>query len=94
MIVYVFVKPGSKREGIAWDGRQLVVAVKDSPRRGAANERLLVVLAEWLHIAKGRVRVIKGWTSRHKTLDIGVDPAVFNKQLAAVERLPRQERLL
>jgi len=40
------------------------------PADGAANEALLRLLAEALGIARGRVRLVRGATSRHKVIEV------------------------
>ena len=93
MQVHVLVKPGRKRESLGWDGVQLIAAVLAPPVEGAANERLVMVLADWLGLSKSRVAVVKGWTSHHKTLEVGIAPAVFQKAVDLLPRVPRQDQL-
>ena len=93
MQVHALVKPGRKRESLGWDGEKLVVVVQAPPVEGAANERLTQVLADWLGLAKSRVAVVKGWTSRHKTLEIRVETAVFQVAVDLLPRVPRQDQL-
>lgn len=94
MQVHAFVKPGRKRESLGWDGRQLVADVQAPPVEGAANERLVMMLANWLKLGKRRVEVVKGWTSRNKTLEIEIDPDVFGAAVSALPQVPRQDELL
>ena len=94
MQVHAFVKPGRKRESLGWDGVQLIAVIQAPPVEGAANERLVLVLADWLGIGKSHVAVVKGWTSRYKTLDIMVDEGAFQEAVNVLPRLPRQDKLL
>jgi hypothetical protein len=94
MQVHSFVKPGRKRESLGWDGVQLIAVVQAPPVEGAANERLVLVLADWLGIGKSQVAVVKGWTSHYKTLDIMVDEVAFQAAVKVLPRLPRQDKLL
>jgi len=79
---------------LGWDGVQLIAVVAAPPVEGAANERLVVVLAGWLGIAKSQISVVKGWTSRYKTLEIGVGEAAFQEAVNSLPRVPRQDKLL
>lgn len=94
MQVHAFVKPGRQRESLGWDGVQLIAVVQAPPVEGAANERLVVVLADWLGLGKSQISVVKGWTSRYKTLEIGVDAATFEDAVSVLPRVPRQDKLL
>lgn len=94
MQVHAFVKPARKRESLGWDGVQLVAVVQAPPVEGAANERLVLVLADWLGLSKGQVAVVKGWTSRYKTLEIGIDQVDFDGAVSVLPRVPRQDKLL
>ena len=90
----VFVKPGRKQESLAWDGKALIVGVKAPPVEGAANKRLVEVLAKWLRLGKSQVQLTKGHTSRHKTLEIEVDAGEFEAAVNALPRPPEQQQLL
>ena len=69
--VEVRVQPRSSRERIGGfhDGA-LRVYVGAAPERGKANERLLQLLAKSLGIARQRVQLVRGTTSRTKRLRI------------------------
>lgn len=94
MQVHAFVKPGRQRESLGWDGVQLVAVVQAPPVEGAANERLILVLAGWLGVGKSQIAVVKGWTSRYKTLEVGVDQVEFDEAVSVLPRVPRQDKLL
>jgi hypothetical protein len=49
-------------------GNELKIKVTAPPVDAAANEALLELLAEKLDCARNRVELIRGHTSRHKTL--------------------------
>ncbi len=93
MKIHALVKPGRKRESLGWDGERLIVVVQAPPVEGAANERLVEMLADWLGLSKSRVAVVKGWTSPHKTLEIGAQEMVVRRAAELLPRLPRQEQL-
>jgi hypothetical protein len=49
-------------------GAELKIKVTAPPVDAAANEALVKLLAEKLDCARGRVELVRGHTSRHKTL--------------------------
>lgn len=67
----VLIQPRSSRDGIEGfhDGR-LKVKISAPPVDGKANERLTEVVADAFGVPKSRVEIIKGRTSRQKTLRI------------------------
>ena len=59
---------------VAADGRQHVMArVRAVPEKGAANEALTRLVAEWLGVASRRAVVSAGATSRMKTVKVEGD---------------------
>jgi uncharacterized protein (TIGR00251 family) len=55
------------------DGPALKARVRAVPENGAANRALELLVAEWLGVAKTRVRVVSGPKSRVKTVAIDGD---------------------
>ncbi len=51
-------------------GAELRVKVTAPPVDAAANEALLKLLAQQLHCPRNRVDIVRGHTSRHKTLKL------------------------
>jgi len=51
-------------------GSELKVKVTAPPVDAAANEALLKLLAQELDVGRGKVELVRGQTSRHKTLRI------------------------
>ncbi len=51
-------------------GNELRIKVTAPPVDAAANEALLKVLAQQLHCPRNRVDIVRGHTSRHKTLKL------------------------
>ncbi|MBC7174128.1 MAG: DUF167 domain-containing protein [Polyangiaceae bacterium] len=80
--VDVRVAPRASRDAVLGehDGA-LKVALTAPPVEGAANAALAVLLAKRLGIAKGAVRVVRGETSRQKTV------AIRGASTAEIERL-------
>lgn len=71
MLVTVRVKPRAGRDEILGvrDGR-LEVRIAAPPARGAANARLLRVLADYYGVAPSAVRLVAGRSSRLKRIAI------------------------
>jgi hypothetical protein len=51
-------------------GNELRIKVTAPPVDAAANEALLKVLAQQLHCPRNRVDLVRGHTSRHKTVKL------------------------
>ena len=76
-LVRVRVQPGAKRDELAGvrDGR-LVVRVTAPPVEGKANRAACRLLAKVAGIPPTRVEVVRGSSSREKTIRLGgLDPA-------------------
>ena len=68
------VKPRSKREGLERAaGGQLTVTVKAPPVDGKANDAVFGVLAEVWRLPKSAFAIVKGTTSRTKTIAVAGD---------------------
>jgi uncharacterized protein (TIGR00251 family) len=64
-------------------GGELKIKVTAPPVDAAANEALLKLLAETLDCARNRVELLRGHTSRHKTLMLhGFKPEEIQKKLS------------
>lgn len=49
---------------------QLVVSVKERPTGGQANRAIERAIAEYLHVAPSRVRIVAGHASREKIVEV------------------------
>ncbi|HEY4070879.1 MAG TPA: DUF167 domain-containing protein [Sphingomicrobium sp.] len=73
------VTPRSAKPGIGgWrastDGREeLELRVAEAPADGAANEAVIKAIAKALGISRAEVKIVSGWTSRHKRIAIPFD---------------------
>ena len=66
------------------DGRTVLGArVRAVPEKGAANRALQALIGTWLGVAKSRVKVVSGVTSRIKTVDIAGGPDDLAARLQA-----------
>jgi uncharacterized protein (TIGR00251 family) len=70
MRVGVKVKPNSKTEEVSREGDSLMVKVKEPARKGQANQALIKLLAEHFDIPQSQVRIISGFRSRNKVIDV------------------------
>jgi hypothetical protein len=67
----VRVTPRASRNGIAgWRDGRLVVRVTAPPVDNAANDAVVLVLAEALDVPKSALRVASGTTSRNKSIEV------------------------
>ncbi|HEY2951428.1 MAG TPA: DUF167 domain-containing protein [Verrucomicrobiae bacterium] len=67
----VKVQPrASRNEILGAAGNELRIKVTAPPVDAAANEALLRLLADKLDCARGAVQIVRGHTSRHKTVAI------------------------
>lgn len=86
----VQAKPRSKSEGVeAGKDGGLVVRVRAPPVEGAANERIVEVLAQILGVRKSAVSLIRGETARHKEIAVAglaLDDVVTRLVTASRER--------
>jgi len=72
----------SRLQGIL--GEALRVEVTAAPESGAANEAVIALIADSLDVPRSAVRIVTGFTSRSKTLEVaGLDPAVASTKLKA-----------
>ena len=69
-LLNVRVTPRSSRNKVEVDGEAVKVWVTASPTDGQANEAVCRALAQALEIAKTRVMVKRGHTSRDKQVEI------------------------
>lgn len=79
----VYIQPRAARTELAGshDGHPKI-RIAAPPVEGAANAALVEFVAKRLKVAKGRVRVVGGLTSRRKVLEIdGIAPEVLREAL-------------
>ena len=55
-------------------GNELRISVTAPPVDAAANQALVEFLAERLHCSRGQIQIVRGQTSRHKTVLISQIP--------------------
>ncbi len=65
-------------------GDRLKVALRQPPQDGKANAELIALLAETLDLPKASITLIRGATSRQKSLQItGISQEQLRQRLAA-----------
>ena len=84
----VRVSPKSARDGVdgltdTAQGPALKVRVRAVPADGEANAAVEAVVAKWLGLPLAQVAVARGHKSRVKMLEIGGEPGVLEKLVAA-----------
>lgn len=71
MIIQVKAKPAAKEEKIIKiSEKELEVWVKEPPIRGRANMAIIKALADYFKVSPSAVRIVSGYTSRLKTINI------------------------
>ncbi|NJO41063.1 MAG: YggU family protein [Cyanobacteria bacterium CRU_2_1] len=70
-VLRVKVKPNSKKQAIqtAEDG-SLIISLKSPPVDGKANEELIKLLANKFDVAKSKIQIKSGFSSRQKLVEI------------------------
>jgi len=71
VIVEVSAKPSSARRGVVRAGPQgLAIAINSAPEKGQANDELIEYLADELRVPRAALMILRGATSRRKTIRI------------------------
>ena len=84
----LYVQPRAERSEIAgWHGAELKIRVAASPIDNAANEELIAFMAKKLRIPKRNIRLVRGFGSRHKILEVSGASAVALAALHTGARL-------
>ncbi len=70
MLIKVRVKAGAKNERVEKTRDRFDISVRERAEGGAANERVLYLLARELSVPIKRLRLVKGHRSPSKTFEI------------------------
>ena len=70
MKIQVKVKPNSKTEEVSQEGDSFIVKVKEPPKEGKANQAVIKLLAEYFGVPQSQVRILRGFRSRNKVIEI------------------------
>lgn len=72
VVLSLHIQPGAKKtEVVGLHGDALKVRLAAPPVDGKANEALIAFIADTLGVAKARVSLVSGMTSRAKRLRVG-----------------------
>lgn len=73
--ITLHVQPGASRGGLAGlHGDALKLRVRARAVEGAANAAVIEFVADWLGLARGEVKLLRGDKSRRKTLWAPIPP--------------------
>ena len=72
-------------EVVGWRGAELVVRVTAPPDGGKANEAVCRTLSDALHVPKSAVRIVRGHSARHKSIEIDADAYMVEATFGAPE---------
>lgn len=88
LMIEVTARPGSSRRGvIGTTGGRLVIGVHSGPQKGKANDELIEYLAAELRIPRSAILLVRGATSRRKTIRIVThEPAKAASRLREIGR--------
>jgi len=79
MILQVKITPNASKNSIAgFQGELLRIRIAAPPDKGKANDELVEFLSGVLNVAKSRIKLLSGHTSRLKRLEIDLPPEVVN----------------
>lgn len=70
MKIQVKVKVNSKVWEVSQEGNSFVVKVKEPPKEGRANQAAIRLLAQHFGVPQGQVRILSGFGSRNKVVEI------------------------
>lgn len=71
MRINIKAKPGDREEKIEKiDDLNYIVSVKELPIKGRANDAIRNALAVYFKIGSSRVKIISGYSSRNKIIEI------------------------
>ncbi len=80
-------KPGKKVPSLTVRDGILIVAVRERPVDGRANEAIERAIAAWLGVGVRAVSIVGGASGRRKYVDvIGIDSALIAQRIAALEQ--------
>lgn len=76
MKIFVKAKPLAKEEKVEKiDDNHFIVWVKEPPFKGLANKAIIKVLSDYFLTRSDNIRMISGFASRNKLLEIkGINP--------------------
>ena len=71
MKIFVKAKPNSREEKVEKiSENNFAVFVKETPEKGKANEAIRNALAVYFKVASSRIKIVSGYSSRNKVIEI------------------------
>jgi len=71
MKIFIKAHPNANKERIEKiDENHYCVWVKELPVQGKANQAIIDALAEYFKVAPQKLKIVSGYTSRQKTIEI------------------------
>ncbi|OGZ63979.1 MAG: hypothetical protein A2812_02250 [Candidatus Staskawiczbacteria bacterium RIFCSPHIGHO2_01_FULL_36_16] len=71
MKIFVKAKPNLKQEKVEKvDEQNYIVSVKEPPKKGKANDAIRNALAVYFKTESSKVKIISGYSSRQKIIEI------------------------
>ncbi|WP_423964653.1 DUF167 domain-containing protein [Candidatus Binatus sp.] len=71
VVIEVTARPGASRRGvIGVSAERLLIGVNSRPEKGKANDELIEYLAHELRVPRSALLIVRGETSRRKTIRI------------------------
>ncbi len=71
MKIFVKAKPRAREDLVdRVDEKNFIVSVTAPPVKGLANQAIIKIVAEYFKVAPSRVKIVSGFTSRQKILEI------------------------
>jgi len=70
MKIQVKVKPNSRTEEVSQEGDSFIIKVKEPPKEGKANQAVIKLLAEHFGVPQSQVRILSGFRSRNKIIEV------------------------
>ena len=86
MLVHVILKPNSKHreEIVANEDGSVTIFTKAPAVDGKANEAAVRLLAKYYGVSKARVRLVRGYTSKHKVFEIDAPQQLTDDEIVTV----------
>lgn len=70
MKIQVKVKANSKIQEFSQESGHFIAKVKEPPKAGRANQAVIELLAEHFEVHKSQVRILSGFKSKNKIIEV------------------------
>ena len=86
MKLYLKIKPNQRFNKVEQDGLDWIIRLAAPAVDGKANQQLVNYLSEVIGIAKSRIQLVKGNTSKIKCVEIDADQELIIEKLTAASQ--------